>query len=102
VSASAGTHDGGGAVDINVNNWSSATREKVVLCLRKAGMAAWLRTPSEGFAYHIHGIAMGDREASSGAKGQVQSYFNGRNGLANNRASTGETRWPNWADKYNQ
>lgn len=102
VSASAGTHDGGGAVDINVNNWSSSTRSKVVQALRKAGFAAWLRTPDEGFAYHIHGIAIGDREASSGAKGQVQSYFNGRNGLANNRASTGETHWPNWADKYNQ
>lgn len=102
VSASAGTHDGGGAVDINVNNWSSSTRAKVVLALRKAGFAAWLRTPAQGFAYHIHAIAIGDVEASRGAKNQVQSYFNGRNGLANNGADDAERRWPNWADKYNQ
>lgn len=102
VAASAGTHDGGGAVDISVNAWSAATRTKVVVALRKAGFAAWLRTPAQGFAYHIHGIAIGDREASRGAKNQVQSYFNGRNGLANNGADDAERRWPNWADQYNQ
>lgn len=102
VSASAGTHDGGGVVDINVNSWSSSTRSKVVLALRKAGFAAWLRTPSDGFAYHIHACAIGDREMASLAKSQVQSYFNGRNGLANNGADNSEHRWPNWADKYNQ
>lgn len=101
VSASAGTHDGGGAVDIAVGSWSSSRRVAVVDALRKAGFAAWLRTPAEGFAYHIHAVAIGDTQASSGAKNQVQSYFNGRNGLANNRASTGATHWPNWADKYN-
>ncbi|HVX91163.1 MAG TPA: glycoside hydrolase family 75 protein [Candidatus Paceibacterota bacterium] len=102
VAASAGTHDGGGVVDINVNSWSSATRSKVVLALRKAGFAAWLRTPAQGFSYHIHACAIGDREMASGARNQVQSYFNGRNGLANNGADDAERRWPNWADKYNQ
>lgn len=102
VRASAGTHDGGGAVDIATNSWSSATRKRVVLALRKAGFAAWLRTPAQGFSYHIHAISIGDREASRGAKNQVQSYFNGRNGLANNGADDAERRWPNWADKYNQ
>lgn len=102
VAASAGTHDGGGAVDISTNAWSSATRVRVVLALRKAGFAAWLRTPSQGFAYHIHAIAIGDREASRGAANQVQSYFNGRNGLANNGSDDAERRWPNWADKYNR
>lgn len=102
VAASAGTHDGGGVVDINVNAWSSATRARVQLALRKAGFAAWLRTPADGFAYHIHACAIGDREMASLAKSQVQSYFNGRNGLANNGADNSEHRWPNWADKYNQ
>lgn len=102
VAASAGTHDGGGVVDINVNSWSSSTRAAVQLALRKAGFAAWLRTPDDGFAYHIHACAIGDREMASLAKSQVQSYFNGRNGLANNNSDSSEHRWPNWADKYNQ
>lgn len=96
VAASAGTHDGGGAVDI------ASSSRSLVLALRKAGFAAWLRTPAQGFSYHIHAVAIGDREASSGAAGQVQSYFNGRNGLANNGADDAERRWPNWADKYNR
>jgi peptidoglycan hydrolase-like protein with peptidoglycan-binding domain len=102
VAASAGTHDGGGVVDINVNAWSASTRSRVVLALRKAGFAAWLRTPAEGFSYHIHACAIGDREMAAGAKRQVQAYFNRRNGLANNGADNSEHRWPNWADKYNQ
>lgn len=101
VSASAGTHDGGGVVDISVNAWSASTRSRVVLALRKAGFAAWLRTPAQGFSYHIHACAIGDREMAGGAKNQVQAYFNGRNGLANNGADDAERRWPNWADKYN-
>jgi len=102
VAASAGTHDGGGVVDINVNGWSSSKRAAVVLALRKAGFAAWLRTPAEGFSYHIHACAIGDKEMAGGAKNQVQAYFNRRNGLANNGADNSEHRWPNWADKYNQ
>lgn len=102
VAASAGTHDGGGCVDIDVDAWSSATRGRVVQALRKAGFAAWLRTPAQGFDYHIHACAIGDREMASVAKSQVQSYFNGRNGLASNGPTEGETHWPNWADKYNR
>lgn len=102
VSASAGTHDGGGVVDVDVDAWGATTRAKVVQALRKAGFAAWLRTPADGFAYHIHACAIGDREMASGARSQVQAYFNGRNGLANNRADSVERHWPNWADKYNQ
>lgn len=102
VSASAGTHDGGGVVDISVSGWSSGTRTAVVLALRKAGFAAWLRTPAQGFSYHIHACAIGDREMASKAKSQVQSYFNGRNGLANNGADDAERRWPNWADQYDR
>jgi hypothetical protein len=101
VAASAGTHDGGGCVDINVNSMSTSQRAAAVQALRKAGFAAWLRTPAEGFAYHIHACAIGDRDMASIAKNQVQSYFNGRSGLASNRAVTDALHWPNWADKYN-
>lgn len=104
VAASAGTHDGGGVVDISVSGLSGTARTKLVTALRKAGFAAWLRTPSDGFAYHIHACAIGDREMSSGAKRQVQSYFNGRNGLANNGPDNHpEGRpYPSWAGKYDE
>lgn len=102
VSASAGTHDGGGVVDISVGSMTAARRSEAVQCLRKAGFAAWLRTPAQGFAYHIHACAINDREMAQSAKNQVQSYFNGRNGLANNGADTDPPRpWPSWANKYN-
>jgi hypothetical protein len=101
VSASAGTHDGGGVVDINTNGLNvNAT----LLALRRAGFAAWYRSPSEGFAPHIHACAIGDREMSSGARSQVAAYFAGRNGLANNRADTAPASvgrpYPQWARKY--
>lgn len=102
VSASAGTHDGGGVVDINVNNITTARRTVLVQCLRRAGFAAWLRTPSQGFAYHIHACAINDHEMASAAKEQVQQYFNGQNGLAGHGADTNPPRpWPAWANKYN-
>lgn len=103
VAASAGTHDGGGVVDISVSGMTAARRQVAVQELRKAGFAAWLRTPSQGFAYHIHACAIGDREMASGAKNQVQAYFNGRDGLARNGVDTNPPRpWPAWANKYNQ
>jgi peptidoglycan hydrolase-like protein with peptidoglycan-binding domain len=95
VSASAGTHDGGGVVDI------ASSSSALCQALRKVGFAAWVRTPAQGFAYHIHACAIGDREMASGAKSQVQSYFNGRNGLAGNGADTNPPRpYPAWAAKY--
>ena len=97
---SAGTHDGGGAVDINVGSWSSSTRNRVVLALRKAGFAAWLRTPSDGFAYHIHAVAIGDREMSSGAKSQIQQWREDTNGLANHAHDPYPDPYPAWTAKY--
>lgn len=100
VSASAGTHDGGGVVDINVSGLTSSQRLALEQAARKAGFAAWLRTPAEGFDYHIHACAIGDREMSQVAKNQVTSYFNGRSGLVSNARITTAIHWPNWVDKY--
>lgn len=94
VAASAGTHDGGGAADIGLHDSAA------VIALRKAGFAAWQRTPDEGFAYHIHVEAIGDRELSSGARDQVAKYFAGRNALVSNSVDP-VTHWvPQWAVKY--
>ncbi len=100
VAASAGTHDGGGVVDINVNGMSTANRLRAVQALRKAGFAAWLRTPDEGFDYHIHANAIGDREMKSVARNQVASYFSGRNGLVSNARVTDALHWPTWVERY--
>jgi hypothetical protein len=83
---SAGTHSGGGAIDLSVRGYSVATRERVVRALRTVGFAAWYRSGSEGpWASHIHAIAIGTRDAAPVAKRQVVSYKNGKSGLRSNR-----------------
>lgn len=79
VTASAGTHDGGGAVDVSVTD----NPERVVKALRDVGFAAWHRLPSQGpWSEHIHAVAIGDDELSAGAENQVKYYYQGLNGLA--------------------
>lgn len=85
VGASAGTHDGGGAVDLSA--WD---HERKVLVLRQLGFAAWYRPTLPGvWNEHIHAIAIGDPDLSSGARNQVYAYYNGRDGLANNGPDNG-------------
>lgn len=84
VGASAGTHDGGGALDISVSGMSDATRVDIVRKLREVGFAAWLRTPAQGnWAYHIHAMAVSDPHQSPAAWHQSGDYYLGKNGLAN-------------------
>ncbi|GAB4522798.1 MAG: hypothetical protein OHK0046_35850 [Anaerolineae bacterium] len=92
VTASFGTHDGGGAVDISVRNvtdWSVLTTEiePMVEALRTAGFAAWLRATNDLYAnspIHIHAIAIGDADLSPAAQEQLDGqygYFYGYDGL---------------------
>jgi phage-related protein len=78
VAASGSTHAGGGAMDTDgPRGWNVA-----VAALRKAGFAAWHRTPSQGpWNHHIHSIAIGDPTASPAAKRQVASFKRGGTGL---------------------
>lgn len=100
VAASAGTHDRGGAIDFSTKNMTTAQKARVVLCLRRAGFAAWLRRPSQGpWAEHIHGVVVGHPYLSGSAARQVTAYRNGRNGLANNAPDDGprvEIKPPVW------
>jgi peptidoglycan hydrolase-like protein with peptidoglycan-binding domain len=89
VDASAGTHDGGGAMDISVSGMSATTRTNVLKALRKVGFAAWYRTQAQGFAYHIHAMAISDPDLSSGAQHQTGDYYLGMNGLAGRGADDG-------------
>ena len=79
VDASGGTHDGGGALDLNV----PGDPGKITRALRNQGFAAWYRTPAQGFDTHIHAIDIGNRRLSFNAGLQVGNY-----------GSTGDGLWP--------
>ncbi|MEV5745764.1 peptidoglycan-binding domain-containing protein [Microbispora rosea] len=80
---SAGTHDGGGVVDISVKGMDSATRIAAVRALRRVGFAAWLRNPDQDdWPWHIHAAAVNDTDLSSQAQHQIGDYYLGLNGLA--------------------
>jgi hypothetical protein len=92
VGASFGTHSGGGAVDLSVLRRGTYTvlwddLEPLILALRVAGFAAWVRDYGELYAdspIHIHAIAIGDWELSPAAEEQLTGeagYFRGFSGL---------------------
>jgi peptidoglycan hydrolase-like protein with peptidoglycan-binding domain len=81
---SAGTHDGGGVVDVSVDGMSASIRTQVVKALRQVGFAAWIRNPSQAdWPWHIHAVAISDTDLSTQAQNQVGDYYLGMNGLAN-------------------
>ncbi|MBB3049999.1 hypothetical protein FHS23_000994 [Prauserella isguenensis] len=87
---SAGTHDGGGAVDLYVDGMSPGKRTEVVRAMRKVGFAAWHRTPAQGdWGPHIHAVALADPDQSEPARAQTGDYYLGKNGLANDRPDDG-------------
>jgi peptidoglycan hydrolase-like protein with peptidoglycan-binding domain len=90
VGASAGTHDGGGVVDVSVSGMSSSTRTRVVRELRTVGFAAWYRAPIPGvWGAHIHAVAVSDPELATQAQAQVGDYYLGRDGLAGHGPDNG-------------
>lgn len=87
---SAGTHDGGGVVDISVTGMTATKRTAVARALRQVGFAAWVRDPSQGdWPWHIHAAAISDTDLSSEAQHQVGDYYLGMNGLANHAPDDG-------------
>ena len=80
VSASSGTHDGGGVVDLTAFDWA-----KKVRALRAVGFAAWHRPTLPGvWGEHIHAVMIGNKNLAPAAARQVTAYRNGRDGLASN------------------
>jgi hypothetical protein len=93
VSQSAGTHDGGGAVDLAPYDW----KDKVA-ALRRVGFAAWHRPAIPGtWGEHIHAIAYGDRDLSPAAAAQIADYQNHLDGLAGSNYDT-QTPHPKLSD----
>lgn len=85
VDASAGTHAGGGAIDISVRNLSNSEEIELIRLLRTVGFAAYIRPYiARLWPKHIHAIAIGCPDLSRAAANQVDDYKAGRNGLANN------------------
>ena len=85
VSASAGTHDGGGVVDLAAWDHVRKVRE-----LRRIGFAAWYRPAIPGlWPEHIHAVLIGNRKLAPVARAQVAAYLAGRDGLAGNGPDTG-------------
>lgn len=99
VSASAGTHDGGGVIDIRTSTMTRRGQDLCVQALRKAGFAAWLRLPPT-FGTHIHAVAIGDRELSPAAQSQIEQWRNDTNGLANHGPDPAPDPYPSWTNKY--
>jgi hypothetical protein len=78
VSASAGTHDAGGALDHGKGN------DAETIIWREGGVADWQRGSPQDTAFddHNHGIWIGCPHVSSGAADQVDQYYAGCNGLS--------------------
>ena len=81
--ASAGTHDGGGVIDLRTWNLPAGiTPQRAVRVLRECGLIAWYRTKAQGFDPHIHAIDYGNPALSYSAQQQVAQWEAGLNGLA--------------------
>jgi peptidoglycan hydrolase-like protein with peptidoglycan-binding domain len=104
--SSAGTHDGGGVVDISVTSMTTTQRWETIRALRTVGFAAWLRNPSQGdWPYHIHAAAVSDPDLAQAARNQIHDYYFGRNGLANHAADDTPTAYRvafTWWEKYSR
>jgi hypothetical protein len=88
--ASAGTHSGAGAIDIQAEALHQSQRDQIVLAMRRVGWAAWHRTPDQSdWPHHIHGVSMGEPGLSPQAYDQTRDYLAGRNGLASNAPDDG-------------
>src|SRR5690606_38885804 len=93
VSASAGTHAGGGVVDV------AQYSDKAIRIWREAGWAMWHRTPAQGFMHHGPGVLEGCPHLPSAARSQLTQYHNGTNGLRGHGKDDGpRIKLPDWDD----
>jgi peptidoglycan hydrolase-like protein with peptidoglycan-binding domain len=90
VGASAGTHDGGGAADLDMAQLCGKRTRRVVRALRIVGFAAWHRTAIPNvWGEHIHAIAISDPDLAPQAQDQVWDYYTHHDGLAGNGPDVG-------------
>lgn len=100
VGASAGTHAGGGALDLSTSRLSAAQKAILEAAMREVGFASWNREPSwwsawfgrvinGGWSPHNHSILNGCPHVSAAATAQLVEYRTGENGLAGRDKDTG-------------
>jgi hypothetical protein len=81
VKASAGTHDGGGCLDLAPFDWKRKCR-----VFRELGDTAWHRPALKGvWSEHIHTVDMGCTNLRDIARSQVVDYRNKKDGLKGHR-----------------
>lgn len=81
VRASAGTHDGGGVLDLSVRGLSRSNINRLVRSCRRVGLWAWYRDASSGFSPHIHCVRVGCKDLAPIARQQIVAARKGYNGL---------------------
>lgn len=82
VAASAGTHDGGGVIDLSVRGLTMTQINRRIRALRTVGFAAWYRSALPGvWGPHVHAVAGGTKDLAPLARLQWLDYKRGRNGL---------------------
>lgn len=81
VGASAGTHAGGGVVDLSVRGLSRSNINRLVRSCRRVGLWAWYRDHTSGFSPHIHVVRVGCTDLAPIARQQIVAARKGYNGL---------------------
>jgi hypothetical protein len=99
VSASAGTHDGPGALDLKPADPARRNTDGYKLLekiCRERGGAAWFRPWANN--YHVHIIVIGTQGLPRIAANQINSYLAGRDGLVSNLRISGviNTTFEKW------
>ena len=85
AAASAGTHDGGGVVDLSISGLSRKQRVRLMRYIKRGGGFAWYRRgPGWVGTEHIHAGLRKHRNLAAGAAQQERDYDNRRNGLVSN------------------
>lgn len=94
VAASAGVHDGGGAVDVWLPGMALRDADRLVVHpMRQVGFDAWYRPElwvkgKRIWGAHVHAVARGDRDLSAAARAQVTQAKAGLDGLADHKPDT--------------
>lgn len=94
VSASAGTHAGGGAVDIDGEGYTDDQCRRMETAARMMGGVAYFRKAIPGlWQRHVHIIRRDCTDLSAAAKAQIPLYDKGLDALQDNLPDTGTRQY---------
>lgn len=91
TSASGGTHDGGGTVDIDCTGLTDEQARRIETTLRRVGNAAWWRPKTSYWKSHVHSVRQDCGDLSSQARTQVSDYRAGYSGIPIGGRTTKDT-----------